>query len=176
MLKALVVVDIQNDFVTGSLGSNEATKIIPNVIEKIKNFNGMCIATYDTHYEDYLSSQEGKMLPVKHCVKGENGFELVCTVELELMGKENYLKFEKPTFGSTELADFLRYTNSITPIDEITLVGLCTDICVVSNAMLLKAFLPETKIVVDSSCCAGTTIENHNKALDVMKCCQIHVI
>lgn len=189
--KLLVVVDMQNDFIDGSLGTKEAQEIVPKVVEKIKNFDGIVVATMDTHDENYLSTQEGKNLPVKHCIGGEAGWHLNQEVRDVLSEnisedekKENciWLKnaYRKETFGSLDLMDdcFDEFRDDRAHPEnvEITLVGLCTDICVISNAMLLKAALPEAKIIVDASCCAGVTPESHKNALEAMKMCQIEVI
>jgi nicotinamidase/pyrazinamidase len=167
----LIVVDMQNDFVTGALGTKEAEKIVPNVKEKIRKFNGEIIFTRDTHQKNYLDTQEGKLLPVPHCIEGTEGFEIV--PELDTTGCKI---INKPTFGSKELGEYLTLENRKEKIESITLVGLCTDICIISNAMLIKAFLPEVPITVDSSCCAGVAPESHQRALESMKACQIQVI
>jgi nicotinamidase/pyrazinamidase len=167
----LIVVDMQNDFVTGALGTEEAEKIVPSVKEKIEKFNGEIIFTRDTHQKNYLDTQEGKLLPVPHCIEGTEGFEIV--PELDTAG---YKIINKPTFGSKELGEYLTLENKKEKIESITLVGLCTDICVISNAMLIKAFLPEVPITVDSSCCAGVTPESHQRALESMKTCQIQIM
>ena len=173
MRKILVVVDMQNDFVDGALGSKEAVAIVDNVVNKINEFDGEIIVTYDTHFDNYMETREGKYLPVVHCLKNTNGWQLNDKVQKVLDTKE-YTKIFKPTFGSTTLVGrFDEYTQFNT---EVTLIGLCTDICVVSNAMLLKANYPEMNIVVDASCCAGVTPESHNAALTTMKMCQIDVI
>ena len=172
MKKVLVVVDMQNDFIDGSLGTVQAQGIVSKVISKIKSYPADCIyATRDTHGEDYLESSEGKNLPVVHCVKGSKGGEIRPEVA-EAMPQAVIL--DKPTFGSTELAKLLYRENEKEGL-EIELVGLCTDICVVSNALLLKSFLPENRISVDASCCAGVTPESHEAALATMKMCQIMV-
>ena len=172
MKKVLVVVDMQNDFIDGSLGTVQAQGIVSKVISKIKSYSAVCIyATRDTHGEDYLESSEGKNLPVVHCVKGSKGWEIRPEVA-EAMPQAVIL--DKPTFGSTELAKLLYRENEKEEL-EIELVGLCTDICVVSNALLLKSFLPENRISVDASCCAGVTPESHEAALATMKMCQIMV-
>ena len=173
MAKILIVVDMQNDFIDGSLGTAEALSIVDNVVSKIKNFNGDIIVTYDTHQNNYLETQEGKNLPVPHCIKGTEGWELNAKVLKALEGKK-YHAVEKPTFGSVDLIEYLKANYDCNNI-EIELVGLCTDICVISNALLLKANFTETKISVDSSCCAGVTVDSHNAALTSMKMCQINV-
>lgn len=174
MKKILVVVDMQKDFVDGALGSKEAVAIVDNVVEKIKKFDGDIIVTYDTHPENYMETQEGKNLPVPHCIKGTDGWELDAKVQAAL-DKRVYKAIEKPTFGSTELPLYLKANYNPDEI-EIELIGLCTDICVVSNALLMKANFLETKVSVDASCCAGVTPDSHNAALTTMKMCQIAVI
>lgn len=173
-MKYLIVVDMQKDFVNGSLGTEEAVAIVPKVASKVVNFDGEVIFTLDTHGEDYLSTQEGKLLPVSHCIKGKDGWKLEQRLD-ELCGGMNCKVYEKETFGSTKLAQDLLEIHQKTPIEEIELCGICTDICVVSNALLLKAYMPEVPIVVDGSCCAGVTPRTHNSALEVMKMCQILV-
>ncbi|MBE6734749.1 MAG: cysteine hydrolase [Ruminococcaceae bacterium] len=174
MKNILVVVDMQKDFVDGSLGTPEAQAIVPAVVKKIEEFNGDIIVTYDTHPENYLETSEGIKLPVKHCIKGTEGWELDKNVA-EALSSKPYTAVEKPTFGSVDLPSVIR---KITGDQDFTieLVGLCTDICVVSNALLLKANFPECKISVDSACCAGVTVDTHNHALSVMRMCQIDVI
>ena len=173
MKKLLIVVDMQKDFVDGALGTKEAVAIVENVVNKINGHVGDIYVTYDTHLGDYMESAEGKKLPVPHCIKGTDGWMLDSRVQAALEGRE-YTAVEKPTFGSTELARLIG--QKYDPADiEIELVGLCTDICVVSNALLLKANYPETAISVDSACCAGVTTETHDAALATMRCCQIDV-
>ena len=170
----LVVVDIQKDFVDGALGTNEAIAIIDNCVEKIRTFDGEIIVTLDTHSDDYLSSAEGKKLPVVHCIKGTDGWQLNDKIAKALRDK-NYEVVEKPTFGSVQLPEIIAEKAGGEDFD-ITLIGLCTDICVVSNALLLKANFYEKEIYVDSSCCAGVTVGTHNASLDTMRCCQINVL
>ena len=172
-MKYLIVVDMQNDFITGSLGTGEAQVILPEVVSKVKNYQGKIIFSRDTHMENYLETQEGKLLPVKHCIFHEDGWELAG--ELAKLAEE-WTVFDKPTFGCKELAQELKKENDKQPIEEIELCGLCTDICVISNALLIKAFLPEVPIVVDAACCAGVTPESHENALQAMKMCQINII
>ena len=174
MKKVLVVVDIQNDFVDGALGTPEAVAIIDAAAEKIKNFDGDIFVTYDTHYDNYMDTLEGKKLPVPHCIKGTNGWELNPKIANALMGKD-YTAVEKLTFGSVDLPQLVKEKIGNQKA-EITLIGLCTDICVVSNALLLKANILDSEIFVDSACCAGVTRDTHNAALDTMRCCQINVI
>ncbi|MBE7054974.1 MAG: cysteine hydrolase [Ruminococcaceae bacterium] len=163
-MKYLIVVDMQNDFITGSLGSGLAKSIVSNVVEKVKNFDGRVIFTRDTHFDNYMQTQEGKKLPVKHCVKDTDGWQ-ICD---ELKAYVNEV-IDKITFGSVDLPKI------ITDAEEIELCGLCTDICVISNAMILKTAFPEVRIIVDSSCCAGVSTESHNTALEAMKAVQIEV-
>ena len=173
MKKVLVVVDMQNDFIDGSLGTVQAQGIVSKVISKIKSYPADCIyATRDTHGEDYLESSEGKNLPVVHCVKGSKGWEIRPEVA-EAMPQAVIL--DKPTFGSTELAKLLYRENEKEGL-EIELVGLCTDICVVSNALLIKAYLPETPVKVIAACCAGVTPASYEAALTTMKMCQVEVL
>ncbi len=172
MRKILVVVDMQRDFVDGALGTAEAQAIVGNVVKKIDGFVGDIIVTYDTHAQDYMLTSEGKSLPVPHCIKGTEGWELFPAVQ-SVIDKKQVTVFEKGTFGSTALAEYVKdkYGDDV----SIELIGLCTDICVVSNALLLKASVPEAVISVDSSCCAGVTPESHNAALTTMKMCQIDI-
>lgn len=171
-MKFLIVVDMQNDFIDGALGTKEAVAILPAVKAKIESFDGRVIFTRDTHDSDYLTSQEGKNLPVEHCIKNTDGWQI--NSELEALRKEEPV--DKPTFGSVALAQLLKaYDNYEEEIESITLIGLCTDICVISNAMIIKAFLPETPIIVDAACCAGVTPESHENALNAMAVCQIKI-
>ena len=169
MQDILIVVDMQNDFISGALGTAEAQAIVPKVVEKVKGFTGRVIFTRDTHFENYLSTQEGRNLPVPHCIKGSDGWQ-ICA-ELAPLCTEPPV--DKPTFGSYTLAELLATANIREPIGCITLVGLCTDICVIANAMVIKAFLPEVTVKVDAACCAGVTPESHKTALDAMRPCQI---
>lgn len=171
-MKYLIVVDMQNDFITGSLGTKEAEGILPKVIEKVKSFDGTVIYTKDTHQADYLSTQEGKKLPVEHCMEGTWGWRLAEELESLSLGHK---VFNKPTFGSVELANYLVEENAKETIEEIELCGLCTDICVISNAFVIKANLTEVTVSVDASCCAGVTPESHKNALAAMKMCQVTV-
>jgi len=171
-MKYLIVVDMQNDFITGSLGTKEAEAILPKVIEKVKNFDGTVIYTKDTHGKDYMTTQEGKNLPVEHCIEGTWGWMLAD--ELESLSKNNKV-FNKLTFGSVELSKYLIEENEKKAIETIELCGLCTDICVISNAFVIKANLTEVPVSVDASCCAGVTPESHFNALSAMKMCQVKV-
>lgn len=170
-MDVLLVVDMQNDFIDGSLGTEEAKAIVPKVAEKIKEFKGLVLATRDTHDKDYLTTQEGRKLPVEHCIKGTGGWEIRQEIA-ELIKEE---PIDKPAFGSRVLAERLLALDGKEAVESITLVGLCTDICVISNALLLKAFLPEVPVIVDASCCAGVTKESHIQALESMKMCQIQI-
>ncbi len=172
MRKILIVVDMQNDFIDAALGTREAEAIVENVKEKIRSYPAAdVIATMDTHGENYMNTQEGRNLPVPHCIKGSEGWQIRPDIAELLDGAKIY---EKPTFGSTDLASDLQALAQEEEI-ELELVGLCTDICVISNALLLKAFMPEVKISVDASCCAGVTPEKHLAALEAMRSCQIQV-
>ena len=175
MSKMLIVIDMQNDFVDGALGTKEAQEIVPGVVEKIKNFSGQIMYTRDTHGEDYLETQEGKKLPVPHCIYGTEGWQLIPEIK-EIAEKANSLIFDKPSFGSMALAGCLNGIHKVARIDELELIGLCTDICVISNALLLKATMPDVRITVDSSCCAGVTPESNKNALEAMKMCQIEIV
>ena len=173
MTRILIVIDMQNDFIDGSLGTKEAQAIVPAVKEKIRSYpKEDVLATMDTHFPDYMETQEGKNLPVMHCAKGTDGWQIRPELA-ELILPENI--YEKPTFGCMDLArDLQGYCEEGKDV-ELELVGLCTDICVVSNALLLKAAMPEARISVDASCCAGVTPEKHLAALETMRSCQIHV-
>ncbi len=174
-MKYLIVVDVQKDFVDGSLGTQEAQAMLPALLEKVKNFDGEIIFTRDTHPKNYLETQEGKNLPVEHCIRGTAGWQLV--PELEEIRKELHAEtYDKPTFGSMVLAGDMRDAYDAGEVDSIELVGLCTDICVISNALLLKATMPEVEISVDAACCAGVTPEKHEAALEVMRSCQVKVL
>lgn len=173
MRKILVVIDMQNDFIDAALGTKEAVSIVEAVKDKIRSYPAEdVIATMDTHGENYMDSQEGKYLPVPHCIKGSDGWQIRSDIAGLLTGAKIY---EKPTFGSTALAADLRAVSEQEEI-ELELIGLCTDICVVSNALLLKACMPEVKISVDAACCAGVTPEKHLAALETMRSCQIQVV
>ena len=176
-MDVLVVVDMQNDFIDGALGTREAVAIVPKVVEKIKSFEGRILFTRDTHEADYLGTQEGKNLPVEHCIRGTRGWELA--PEIEKLRTEEPI--DKPSFGSISLGTLLKAQDEELKkqgepgIESITLIGLCTDICVISNAMILKAYLPEVPVIVDADCCAGVTPESHKNALEAMKVCQIKI-
>lgn len=192
-MKIVVVVDMQKDFVDGALGTPEAQAIVPVVIERLKELDSsenLIFFTKDTHYENYLDTQEGKNLPVPHCIEGTPGWSICkpissfvdydshfCTYSSREICKSRVLK---STFGSLDLAkivqNIVHNDNVNNSVDEIILMGVCTDICVISNAMLLKAYCPEIKITVDATCCAGVTPESHKAALMTMKMCQINII
>lgn len=174
MRKILVVVDMQKDFIDGSLGTGEAVAIKPAAISKIKAFDGEIIVTRDTHFEDYMETSEGHNLPVVHCIKGTEGWEIDKDIKEALEGKKvTYL--DKFSFGSPALPGVV---SGLVGRDDFTveIIGLCTDICVVSNTLILKAAYPEVSISVDSACCAGVTPNKHEAALETMRSCQINVI
>ena len=172
MRNILVVVDMQNDFIDGSLGTKEAQAIVDNVVAEIANYDPADIfATRDTHLENYLDTQEGKNLPVVHCVKNTKGWEINEKIAKALRNAEI---IDKPTFGSKILAEKIAAIAEKEDI-EVTLIGLCTDICVVSNALLMKAYVPEIPVRVIASCCAGVTPESHEAALKTMAMCQVKV-
>ena len=173
-MKVLVVVDMQNDFINQALGTKEAVAIVENVAKKISTFDGKVIYTQDTHAQNYMETQEGRNLPVPHCIRGSEGWQISSALPVDA----GAVIFEKPTFGSVELGEYLKKLSresAIDPIESIEVIGLCTDICVISNALLIKAFLPEIPVIVDASCCAGVTPESHRNALAAMKMCQIKV-
>lgn len=186
MRSLLVVVDMQNDFITGSLGNEDCRAVVSNVVNKIRSCvedDYDVVFTMDTHSCDYLSTLEGKYLPIRHCIDGTTGWFLELNIEKELhnaiLGSDSsesiYCSdacFKKSGFGSVDLGTFIRDNN----YERVTLIGVCTDICVLSNALLIKSFTPDVLIEVDSSCCAGTSTESHNRALEAMKVCQISVV
>ena len=173
MQKILIVVDMQNDFIDGALGTPEAVAILPKVKNKIETFDGKVIFTRDTHTDDYMNTAEGKNLPVPHCIKDTHGWQIADAL---LPYTKDAIIIDKPTFGSIALAELLQKEDQNEAIDEVTLIGLCTDICVISNAMLAKAALPEITVSVDASCCAGVTPESHDRALAAMQVCQIKIL
>ena len=168
-MKYLIVVAMQNDFIDGALGTAEAVSIVPYVKSVIENFDGKVIFTRDTHFENYMETQEGKNLPVPHCIKGTDGWQI--RAELDALRKTEAI--DKVTFGSKDLVEILKNEGDI---ESITFVGLCTDICVISNVMIVKAFYPEIPLIVDAKACAGVTPESHKNALNAMKMCQVTVI
>lgn len=178
----LIVVDMQKDFVDGALGTPEAQAIVDAVCKKIKNWQGPIVVTRDTHEENYLETREGKYLPVKHCIRESEGWQIDEQVQKALDEKSDVTYMNKPTFGSVDLPQWIAKRQGYVKEDyssandmEITLIGLCTDICVVSNAMVLKATYPEVNISVDAACCAGVTPASHEAALTTMKFCQINI-
>lgn len=174
MKRFLIVVDMQKDFVDGALGTKEALAAVPAVVEKIRTFDGEIFATLDTHFPDYLNTAEGRKLPVAHCIKGTDGWRLNDAVA-EALEEKQYTAVEKNTFGSVDLPQKIAQAADGEPF-SVELIGLCTDICVVSNALLLKAYFPDFPISVDASCCAGVTPELHDAALRTMRSCQIDII
>ncbi|MBQ8920852.1 MAG: cysteine hydrolase [Oscillospiraceae bacterium] len=174
MKNILIVVDMQKDFVDGALGTKEAVAIVPAAAKKIAAFDGEIIATIDTHFADYMDTAEGKKLPVPHCIKGTDGWQLDADIAAAL-GKKGYTPVIKHTFGAEDLPAFIRQIADGEPF-RIELIGLCTDICVVSNALLLKAHFPEIPIAVDAACCAGVTPQKHDAALETMRSCQIDIL
>lgn len=176
MSKLLVIVDMQNDFIDGTLGTGEAVSIVENVIAKIKKYvadGEPVIFTMDTHSDNYLETQEGKNLPVKHCITGTKGWEINDRIK-GAVDINQYKIYEKITFGSSELAKDL-LNGVYDGISQVELIGICTDICVITNAMLFKTLLPEVPVIVDAACCAGVTPESHANALNAMKMCQITI-
>ncbi|MBR6289199.1 MAG: cysteine hydrolase [Acholeplasmatales bacterium] len=196
MKNVLIVIDMQNDFIDGSLGTKEAQSIVPNVIEKIKQYRDAghhIIFTKDTHEEDYLETFEGKHLPVQHCIHGTDGWHIkeeIFDLFKNCPDKEDiFTCIQKPTFGALAWCSFefmnwagieMKEMKHISGLEyvggSIEICGLCTDICVISNALILRSMYPQTEILVDSSCCAGVTPEKHEAALEVMRSCQIEVI
>ena len=171
MQDILIVVDMQNDFIDGALGTAEAVEIVPRTAEKIRGFGGRVIFTRDTHEKNYMDTREGRNLPIPHCIRDTEGWQI--SPALTPFVAESPI--DKPTFGSVQLGELLKQADEEEKIGSITLIGLCTDICVISNAMIIKAVLPEAEIKVDASCCAGVTPESHRNALSAMKMCQIIV-
>lgn len=180
-MKLLVVVDMQKDFIDGSLGTGEAVSIVNNVNNKIKNFDGIVVYTRDAHDDNYMNHQEGKNLPVVHCKKGTPGFEIQVDTSIKNKPSDkniNYFKdyYDKDAFASVDLANDIKNAFEKGKIESAEFIGLCTDICVLANVITTKAFAPELKIIVDSSCCAGVTPEKHTAALEAMRSCQAQVI
>ena len=172
MKRLYVVVDMQKDFIDGSLGTREAQEMLPRMVDRLTEIQARkdtdIIFTMDTHGSDYLETQEGKKLPVQHCIKGTDGWQIAAA--LQVFAERAVAIVEKPSFG------YIGWQDIGKGYDEITMGGLCTDICVISNAMLLKAFFPESRLRIDSTCCAGVTAESHNNALRAMKMCQMDII
>ena len=171
MRKLLVVVDMQNDFVTGALANPDAEKIIPSIAEYIENFDGDVVFTKDTHLDDYMKTQEGKKLPVPHCICGTEGWEIVPELR-KYERRSGIAPFNKPTFGSTELARYAFRED----YDEIYFCGVCTGICVISNVALVKAFCPETSVKVIERLCACVTPTTHKTAIEAMKTFQVDIV
>ena len=172
MQDILMVIDMQNDFIDGALGTKEALAILPAVKKKIEEFDGRVLFTRDTHETYYMETQEGKNLPVPHCIRGTEGWQI--RPELDALRKTEPI--DKETFGASDLGGILLDLNEEEEIGSITFIGLCTDICVISNVMIAKAFLPEVPILVDAACCAGVTVESHENALKAMEMCQVKVL
>lgn len=173
MKKALIVIDMQNDFITGVLGNNECRAVVPHVVKRVQDAveEGMdIIFSQDTHQEDYLSTQEGKKLPVPHCIQNTEGWKII--PELAETAAQRGIVFTKETFGSRAIAEYIKAHH----YDEVELVGVCTDICVISNAMVIKAFAPELEIFIKESCCAGVTPQSHETAIEAMKACQMNIV
>lgn len=176
-MKALIVIDMQNDFITGPLGTKEARAIVPKVCEKIKSLgpDDAVLCTADTHFDDYLETLEGQKLPILHCAFGTEGWELEPSVLEAVRGCRIKASVEKEVFGAFDLVPLIDDLDSLCDLEEIELVGVCTDASVISNAIILKSRFSETPISVDASCCAGTTVEAHNTALRAMAACQINI-
>lgn len=187
-MKIVVVVDMQNDFVTGPLGSPEAQAIVPVMVDRLKEYddgNTLVLFTKDTHFNDYLETQEGQNLPIQHCIYMTDGWS-ICKDISSYVDHANFLHYSsgkiinsrilKDTFGSISLGELIKDASEKANVESITFMGVCTDICVVSNALLTKAFVPDIPVIVDASCCAGTTVEKHKAALETMKSCQIKVV
>ena len=174
-MKVLFVIDTQEDFITGPLGTKEAQAAVPNIVKKIKEFDGRVFATTDAHYADYPNTLEGKKLPVTHCQIGTKGYFIPHLIMIELINK-HFIGYRKETFGTFNYLEDLEELAYREPIEKIEIVGFCTDICVISNALILRAAFPNVPIEVDAKCCAGVTPELHEAALKVMKSCQIDIV
>jgi len=175
MSNILVVVDMQNDFINGPLQTNEARDIIPSLVKRIREFDGYVIFTRDTHDADYMSSEEGRHLPVIHCQHGSDGWKLHPEIEKACQAVNGTI-IDKHTFGSQELIEHLKKIDKTDPIKSVEFIGICTDICVISNVMLTKTFFPNIPISVRQECCAGVTPKSHQTALDAMKMCHINIL
>jgi Amidases related to nicotinamidase len=173
-MRLLIVVDMQRDFIDGVLGTKEAQAVVVPAAKKIACWEGDVICTRDTHHADYMDTQEGRNLPAEHCIEGTAGWQIHPIIEMAAKGKGAAI-LNKPSFGSKDLPEYIEARYEAEP-ESIELIGLCTDICVISNALILKAFFPETPVSVDPSCCAGVSPESHNNALSAMKACQIRII
>lgn len=167
-MKTLIVIDMQNDFISGSLANPDAQAIVDKIVKRIDEFDGMVLATRDTHNPDYLETPEGKQLPIVHCVENTEGWEIEPSIAAALQRKKAIV-LDKPTFGYLGWG-ILSFT------EDVELVGTCTDICVVSNAILIKTMYPETTVRVRADLCAGTSKDNHQAALNVMRACQMEII
>lgn len=174
-MKLLVVIDMQNDFVTGVLGTKEACQIVDGIASFVNDYDGTVVYTKDTHGEDYLHTMEGEHLPVAHCIKGTAGWQVVDKIDQALKNAKAK-EFLKPTFGSKELMDYVTELNTEETLEQVDLVGVCTDICVISNAMLIKAAIPEVKLCVHEDLTAGVTPESHENALNAMRMCHIEIV
>lgn len=174
MKKFLIVVDMQKDFVDGALGTKEAQAIIPAAVKKIEEFDGEIFATFDTHFENYMDTAEGRKLPVPHCIKDAEGWQLYKDIA-KALEKKKFTPVDKFTFGSVDLPELIIRAAEGEDF-TIELIGLCTDICVISNALILKANFPEAAIAVDEKCCAGVTPEKHDAAIETMRSCQIDIL
>ena len=172
--KYLIVVDVQNDFVTGALGTEEARRMLPALLKKTENFSGEIWVTQDTHGENYLDTQEGKMLPVPHCILGTAGWELTAELKRVLQNREPRV-YRKSCFGSVEMVRDLKKLYEQDALESVELVGVCTDICVISNALMIRSAMPELPVYADAACCAGVTPEKHRAALQIMESCQVRV-
>lgn len=168
--KALVLIDLQNDFITGSLGTKESREIVDNLVQLIDSWDDDIYITKDTHDFNYLNTLEGRMLPVKHCIAGTEGYDLEPKIKEALYNRRNINVFQKNTFGSIGLM------NALTHYSEIYICGLCTDVCVITNALLLRTRYPNTRILCLAQYCAGTTPERHKEALNIMDSCQIEIM
>jgi len=182
-MKALIIVDMQKDFIDGSLGTPEAVAIVDGVVKRIEDSAGeLILFTMDTHHDGYLDTPEGKKLPVVHCIEDTEGWQIIEAIRSAWRTNSSTIiipelqenTFKKPIFGSLDLVEFLQ--SRIADISEIELLGVCTDICVISNAIMLKNIIPDVKISVNAACCAGVTPQSHTEALNVMGMCQIDII
>lgn len=174
-MELLVVIDMQNDFIDGQLGTVEAQHIVNAAIELIRNHQGIIYYTQDTHDDNYLNTQEGRNLPVKHCIQNTHGWRLEPRIEKALSAKDNVRQFLKNAFSSLELAEAIKQDVISGKYSSIRICGICTDICVLTNALLIKSFVPEIPVIVEEVACAGTSIENHQNALQALQICQIHI-
>lgn len=173
-MQTLIIIDVQNDFITGSLGTKEAQQMLPRLIQKAKDYDGEIIMTQDTHCDDYMNTQEGRMLPIPHCIAETDGWNF--PDQLNAIREEKQAAvYRKNCFGSTQMVEDLKRKYEAGNLESVELAGICTDVCVISNALMIKAALPELPVVVDASCCTGVTVKKHEAALEVMESCQIKV-